>query len=80
MVSDLKENLLTLNEFETNIGPYDESDAAKDTDSSLSDVSGAWHDARSDAEDSGYLDRGSDSGSGGKGGSGTESTGTHTDD
>ncbi len=67
-------------ELETIIGPYDADDAAKDTDSSVDDVHGAWHDARTDAEDSGDLDRGSDSGSGGQGGSGTESTGTHTDD
>lgn len=59
---------------------YDQNDAARDTDSSTSDVRDAWHDARTDAEDSGYLDRGSDSGSSGQGGSGTDSTGTHSDD
>jgi len=39
-------------------GPYGKDDAAEDTDSSISDVSGAWHDARDDAQDDG--DYGSD--------------------
>lgn len=64
----------------SSIGPYDKSDAAKDTNSSERDVSNAWHDARSDAERSGDLDRGSESGSGGHGGSGSESTDTYSDD
>ena len=40
-------------------GPYDEDDAAKDTDSSNSDVETAWHDARDAAEASGEISRGS---------------------
>lgn len=32
-------------------GPYDEGDAADDTDSSEEEVQEAWHQARDDAED-----------------------------
>jgi len=35
-------------------GPYDKEDAAEDTDSSISEVSRAWHDARDDAADDRY--------------------------
>lgn len=76
----MTELLRVIQEREIAYGPYDRSDAARDTDSSESDVSGAWHDARTDAEESGYLDRGSDSGSGGYGGQGSESSGTHSND
>lgn len=34
------------------MGPYDEDDAARDTNSSRSDVDGAWHNARSDDQNS----------------------------
>lgn len=76
----MAEYLTASHESESSKGPYDKGDAAKDTNSSRQDVDHAWHDARTDAEDSGDLDRGSESGSGGYGGSGTESTGTHSDD
>jgi hypothetical protein len=38
-------------------GPYDEKDAAKDTDSSLGEVSEAWHTGREDSgrDESGYT-------------------------
>lgn len=74
------ETLRMIDSTETQIGPYDKDDAAKDTNSSRQDVENAWHDARTDAERSGDLDRGSESGSGGQGGSGTESSGTYSDD
>ncbi len=35
---------------------YDKGDAAKDTGSSVRDVSGAWHQARDDAVSSGHLE------------------------
>lgn len=34
---------------------YDKKDAAKDTDSTTSEVSRAWHDAREDAQEAGEL-------------------------
>ena len=40
------------------VGPYDKEDAARDTGASISEVSEAWHDARSDCQESG--DYGSD--------------------
>lgn len=38
---------------------YDKSDAAKDTGSTIGEVSGAWHNARDDATSSGHFERGS---------------------
>lgn len=43
---------------------YDKGDAAKDTGSSVRDVSGAWHQARDDAVSSGHLVRGEKDGGG----------------
>jgi len=39
---------------------YDEKDAARETDSSLSEVAENWHKARDDAEDYGCFERGND--------------------
>ncbi len=38
---------------------YDKSDAAKDTSSSIKEVSESWHNARDDAVSGGYFERGS---------------------
>lgn len=37
------------------MGGYDKEDAAKDTNSSVKEVSEAWHQARNDAASSGHL-------------------------
>lgn len=47
------------------MGKYDKGDAAKDTGSTVKEVSGAWHTARDHAVESGDLSRGSESGNGG---------------
>ena len=39
----------------SNFGPYDEEDAAEDTDASMDDVSDAWHDARDDCQEEGWY-------------------------
>lgn len=51
----------------SNTSSYGKGDAAKDTGSSIKEVSGAWHTARDDAVSSGDLSRGTPSGKGGGG-------------
>lgn len=39
---------------------YTKSDAAKDTGSSIKEVSGAWHEARGEVKESGGFEKGAD--------------------